>query len=258
MEGSLSVDDTRQVVAFLCRTSDRSVHGMAGAAALGEHLGARAIGSVGAARDTAYAEDLAESRGCLLEAGGQLDDAFEAGKVPILLAGSCSVSVTTLPVVVRHHPDAFVLWIDAHADFNTPETSPSQFLGGMCLAGACGVWDTGFGAGLDPARIVMFGVRDIDGGERVLLERQGVGTVDRPGALADLLDARKVFIHLDLDVLDPDILPSDFPAPGGLDLDQLRRLLDLVAGAADVVGVEVTGAHPDHVDALADVLAPLL
>ncbi|MCW3040345.1 MAG: arginase family protein [Solirubrobacterales bacterium] len=253
-----AIDDSRQLVALLCRTSDRDPVGMEGAAALGELLGARAVGSVGTPRATAYQEDLVDARGCLLEAGGQLDDAFEAGKIPVLLAGTCSICVSTLPVLVRHHPDVLVLWLDAHADFNTPETTTSQFLGGMCLAGACGLWETGFGAGLDPARVVMFGVRDVDGQEQVLLERHGVGTVDRPGALADLLDARKVFIHLDLDILDPDLLPATFPAGGGLDFEQLKRLLDLVAGAAEVVGVEITNAHPDHVDALADVLAPLL
>jgi arginase family enzyme len=254
----VSVDDTRQIVALLCRTSDRSADAMAGAAALGDLLGARVIGSPGAVRDTDYEQDLTEARGCLLEAGGQIDDAFEAGKVPVLLAGTCSICVSTLPVVARRHPDALVLWLDAHADFNTPDTSSSRFLGGMGLAGACGLWETGFGGDLDPARVVMFGVRDVDGGERVLLARLGVGTVDRPGALADLLDARKVFIHLDLDILDPAVLPSDFPADGGLDLEQLRRLLDLVAGAADVIGVEITGAHPAHAEALADVLGPLL
>ncbi len=252
------VDDSRQVVALLCRTSDRSADGMAGAAALGARLGARCVGSVGEPRSTVYGEDLADSRGCLLEAGGQIDDALEAGKIPVLLAGTCSICVATLPIVARHHPDALVLWLDAHADFNTPETSPSQFLGGMGLAGACGLWDSGFGAGVDPAHVVMFGVRDVDGGERVLLERHGVGTVDRPGPLADLLDARKVFIHLDLDILDPDVLPSDFPGEGGLDFEQLRRLLDLVCGAAELVGIEVTGAHPDFVDELADILEPVL
>ena len=254
----MSVDDSRHLVALLCRTSDRSAAGMAGAAALGERLGARAVGSVGQARDTPFAQDLEESRGCLLEAGGQIDDAMEAGKVPILLAGSCAIGVATLPVVARHHPDALVLWLDAHPDFNTPQTSSSQFLAGMGLAGACGVWDSGFGAGLEPANVVMFGVREVEGGERVLLTRHGVGTIDRPGPLADLLDSRKVFIHLDLDILDPDVLPSDFPAAGGLDFEQLHRLLDLVCGAAELVGIEITGAHPDYVDELADVLEPVL
>jgi arginase family enzyme len=59
-------------------------------------------------------------------------------------------------------------------------------------------------------------------------------------------------------VLDPDVLPAAFPAPGGLQLDQLHRLLDLVAGACDVIGAEVTSAHPDQADELSRVLAPLL
>jgi arginase len=257
MTPQVSIDDSRRAVAILCRTSDRSASGMNGAAALAEVLGARTIGSVGEPRKTVYGEDLTASRGCLLEAGGQIDDALEAGKVPVLLAGTCSICLTTLPVVARHHPDALVLWLDAHADFNTPDTSPSKFLGGMGLSGACGLWETGFDAGLEPARIVMFGVRDVDGGERVLLERHGVGMVQRPGPLADLLDSRKVFIHLDLDILDPEVMPCDFPAEGGIGFEQLRRLLDLVCGAAELVGIEITGAHPDFVDEIAEALEPV-
>lgn len=254
----MNEDGTRHIVALLCRTSDRTGDGMAGAEALGEFLGARPIGSPGNPCVNPFDHDLAHSRGCLLEAGGQVDDALEAGKIPVLLAGTCSISLTTLPVVMRHHPEAYVLWLDAHADFNTPHTTPSQALGGMSLAGACGIWDSGFGGGVDPARVVMFGVRDVDGGERVLLERHGVGTVDRPGALADLLDARKVFIHLDLDVLDPAVMPAGQPADGGLDFEELHRLLDLVAGAADLIGIEVVGGHPDYVAELAEVLAAVM
>ena len=76
----------------------------------------------------------------------------------------------------------------------------SGFLGGMCLAGACGLWDSGLGSGLDPAHVVMCGVRDVDAGERVLLDTRGVGLVESPAQLADLLDGRPVFVHLDLDV----------------------------------------------------------
>jgi arginase family enzyme len=248
----------RSVIAMLCRISDRDQGTVQGAAALGRVLEARTIGSPGTAATRGWEEDLRTGRGCLLEAGGQVDDALEAGRVPVLLSGDCSVCVSTLPVVARRHPDAMVLWIDAHGDFNTPDTTASQFLGGMCLAGACGLWDTGFGGDLEPARVVMTGVRDLDGPEQVLLETNGVGRVDRPGALADLLDARKVFVHLDLDVLDPEVLPAAFPAPGGLQLEQLKRLLTLVCEASDLVGAEVTNARPELVDELADVLAPLL
>ena len=53
--------------------------------------------------------------------------------------------MTTLPTVLRHVPEARVVWLDAHGDFNTPATTPSGFLGGMCLAAACGRWDAGLG-----------------------------------------------------------------------------------------------------------------
>src|SRR3712207_9452169 len=91
--------------------------------------------------------------------------------------------MTTLPAVLRHRPGAHVLWLDAHGDFNTPETTPSGFLGGMCLAAACGVWDDGLGAApaADPARVVMCGVRDLDPGERALVDERGVA-IEGPGA----------------------------------------------------------------------------
>ena len=141
----------RQIAALLCRTSDRGPQAAAGTGELAELLGARVIGSPGEPRSAGYEDDLRDCRGCLLEAGGQVDDALEAGRVPILLAGECSVCVSTLPLVVRRLPDVRVLWLDAHPDFHTPATTGSGYLAGMGLAGACGLWDTGFGAGLDPA-----------------------------------------------------------------------------------------------------------
>ena len=174
----------RQIAALLCRTSDRGPQAAAGTGELAELLGARVIGSPGEPRAAGYEDDLRDCRGCLLEAGGQVDDALEAGRVPILLAGECSVCVSTLPLVVRRSPDVRVLWLDAHPDFNTPATTASGYLAGMGLAGACGLWDTGFGAGLDPARVIMHGVRDVDGGERVALDTCGVYRLEDPAQLA--------------------------------------------------------------------------
>ncbi len=244
----------RQISALLCRTSDRAPGGAAGTRELAELLGARIVGSPGAPRTGGWEEDLRDSRGCLLEAGGQVDDAFEAGRVPLLLAGECSVSVATLPVVVRHHPDVRVLWLDAHGDFNTPDTTGSGFLGGMCLAGACGLWDTGFGAGLDPARVIMHGVRDVDGGERVSLDRCGVYLIEE----ASPLEGMEIFVHVDLDVLDPDLFPAQFPADGGMSFEALNGFLTDVARVATVVGAEVTSAAPGHGGSVAGAIAPLL
>ncbi len=240
MEGAVS--------ALLCRTSDRTASTSEGARelalAVGERLGveARLLGTPGAPADTRFDDDLRAARGCLLEAGGQVQDALAAGRFPVLTSSDCSICVTTLPVVARERPDVWVLWLDAHADFNSPETTVSGFLGGMCLAGACGVWDTGLDAGaIEPARVVMCGIRDVDAGERVLVETRGVGLVERPSELAGALAGREVFVHLDLDVLDPSAMPGlHWPAEGGLSDGGLRTLLAEVANAADVVGLEVT------------------
>ena len=244
----------RPVTALLCRTSDRGPQAAAGTRELAELLDARVIGTPGKPRSAGWQDDLADSCGCLLEAGGQIDDAFAAGRRPILLAGECSISVATLPVVVGHHPDARVLWLDAHGDFNTPATTTSGYLGGMCLAGACGLWDTGFGAGLDPARVIMHGVRDVEADERVALDRCGVYRLEAAESLAGM----KLFVHLDLDVLDPDEHPARFPAAGGLSPLALREFLAQVVRVADVLGAEVTAAAPDYGEVAADAIAPLL
>ena len=201
------------VVGLLCRTSDREEYRATGARAVAEAIAAqvgttaRMVGTPGAPQDADFDVDLRDARGFLLEAGGQLSDAFHDGRFPILCAGACSICVTTLPVLARERPDAFVLWLDAHADFNSPKTTPSRFLGGMCLAGACGVWATGFeGALLDPTRVVMCGVRDVDPGELELLDVHHVSRIEKPSRLVDALAGREVFVHLDVDVLDPSVV----------------------------------------------------
>jgi arginase family enzyme len=242
-------------VALVCRTSDRGPEGAEGAAELGELLGARIIGSPGTFRDGRYDEDLRTARGCLLEAGGQIEDALTGGRRPLLLAGDCSIALTTLPTVLRHRPEARVLWLDAHGDFNSPETTTSGYLGGMCLAGACGVWAPGLGHdAIDPTRVVQWGVRDVEGGERVLLDTRGVHVVEHAGALAGL----EVFLHIDLDVLDPTVMPARFPAAGGASPARVRALLEQVAATCTVIGVEVTSIAPAHATLAREVLAPLL
>jgi arginase len=244
----------RQIVGLLCRTSDRGPAGAEGTRELAELLDARIVGSPGEPRDGTWEEDLRDARGCLLEAAGQVDDALDAGRIPVLLASECSVAVSTLPLVVRRRPEARVLWLDAHGDFNTPETTCSGYLGGMCLAGACGLWDTGFGAGVEPARVIMHGVRDVDAGERVGLDLSGVHRVEDPAQLEGL----ELFVHLDLDVLDPEFLPSAFPAPGGLTPPALRAFLAAAVGAGTLIGAEITAAASGHGELVVDAIAPLL
>jgi arginase len=239
------------LVGLLCRTSDRTPGHARGVDALaplvGKRLGRepRMIGSPGDARPARFDEDLQASRGCLLEAGGQVDDALSGGNLPVLLAGDCSICLTTLATALEHRPEAKVLWLDAHGDFNTPDTTPSGFLGGMCLAGACRVWDPDIGAGIPAGRLVLAGVRDLDTGERALLERSeatviGASVVETLVAVQNALDGAPVYVHLDLDVLDPSAFPALFPAPGGLAPEKLYDLLEAVTEECELVGLEVT------------------
>ncbi|HEY1273922.1 MAG TPA: arginase family protein [Thermoleophilaceae bacterium] len=239
------------LVALRCRTSDRTHGGGRGVEALapliGKRLGVepRVIGTPGDPRAAGYEDDLRDSRGCILEAGGQVDDALSGGNVPVLLASDCTICLTTLPTALGHREDAKVLWLDAHGDYNTPGTTGSGFLGGMCLAGACGAWDAGVGGSIEPGRVVLAGVRDLDSGERELLERSeatviGASVVETLVAAKNALDGAAVFVHLDLDVLDPEIFPAQVPAPGGLPPEKLYDLLEAVADDSELIGLEVT------------------
>jgi arginase len=238
------------LIAHRCRTSDRTPLAALGVETLaplfGKRLGRepREIGTPGQPRVGDWREDLVDSRGCLLEAGGQVEDALMGGNAPVLLSAECTIGMTTLPAALGTRPDARVLWLDAHGDFNTPETSPSGYIGGMALAAACGVWDAGLGAPIDPSRVVLAGVRDLDDRERELLEESSVTVV---GASLETLvytqnalDRSPVFVHVDLDVIDPESLPARFPAPGGLTPDKVYDLLEAVSDECEVIGFEVT------------------
>lgn len=263
MEGDLSV------VALVCRTSDRAVGAADAAAALAREIGARAhvdariIGSAEPPRDGRWDDDLRDGRGCLLEAGGQVSDALRSGLIPVLTAADCSISMTTLREVARERPGTVVLWLDAHADFNSPASTESGYLGGMCLAAACGVWEPGLGSAdpVAPESVVLAGVRDIDAGELPLIDTNGLVRADSTEEVLDQIADRPVFVHLDLDVLDPEVLPgAKFPAPDGLDSEDLMDLLEAVAEEAEqVVGLEITGlGATEHAPLVADVVGPLI
>jgi arginase len=265
------------LIAMRCRTADRFPGAPRGvellAPLLGEALGVepRYIGSGAEVRETRFEDDLRESRGCLLEAGGQIDDALAAGDLPVMVASDCSVAATTLPAVIRNRPDARLLWLDAHGDFNTPNTTGSGYLGGMSLAAACGVWDSGLADSVPPERVVLAGIRDLDAGERELLEASpatviGASTVETLVAVKNALDGAPVFIHLDLDVIDPEHFPAAVPAPGGLHPDRLYDLLDSVLEDCELAGIEITAfevpeAEQERIAAtetVSHVLEPLL
>jgi arginase family enzyme len=257
-----------------CRTTDRTPLHILGAKALGVELGRRLgrepelVGAPGEPRAGRWDEELPAATRCLGTAGEELRRGLGDGELPVILAGECTVCLGTMPVLARERPGTKVLWLDAHGDLNLPDTTESGYLGGMCLAGACGLWDAGADPIFPAADVVLAGVRDLDPGEHEVLERSDIrraGSVD-PEEVLEALDGAPTFVHLDLDVLDPDVLPAAVPAPGGVSAAELEELLDGVADGVEVVGVEVTaflapedlGERAALARLVADALAPLL
>ena len=153
----------------------------------------------------------------------------------LTVGGDCGVDVIPIGVArFRYGADLALAWFDAHPDLNTTHTSPSGAFHGMALAAALGIGDPQFAA--DPAigTAVLVGARAIDPGEQMLIDAEQA----RVGPAADLAGAACVYLHLDLDVLDPaEFDGACYPEPGGL------SVADVVAAIGDlptIVGAGIT------------------
>ena len=190
-------------------------------------------------------------------------DAASRGALPLVLGGDHSVALGTLGGLASVHGAGGVLWIDAHSDINTPETSPSGNVHGMALAAALGLAGNGFESdawplpALEPRRVALVGTRQLDDGERRLLRDAGVrvftmSEVDRIGierAVRESLDliggAPFVHVSLDMDVLDPEIAPGvGTPVRGGLTYREAHLALELVAESGLAGSLEVVEVNP--------------
>ncbi len=184
------------------------------------------------------------------------------GAVPLVLGGDHSIAVGTVGGVSHEHRTG-VLWIDAHGDFNTPDTSPTGNLHGMPLAALCGhgapaLVDAGRpGAKLRPEDVVLFGVRALDPGERALIQRTGITTytmrqIDERGlaplateALEGLGHVDRIHVSLDMDSIDPREAPGvGTQVPGGLSYREGHLLMELIAEHGDIGSVDVVEVNP--------------
>lgn len=189
-------------------------------------------------------------------------EAVAGGALPLVLGGDHSIAVGTVGGVSHEHRTG-VLWIDAHGDFNTPETSPTGNLHGMPLAALCGygapeLVEVGRpGAKLRPEDVVLFGVRDLDPGEQALIHRAGVTVytmrqIDERGlaplaseALERLGHVERLHVSLDMDSIDPREAPGvGTQAPGGLSYREGHLLMELIAEHGDLGSVDVVEVNP--------------
>ena len=152
----------------------------------------------------------------------------------------------------EHHPDACVVWFDAHGDSNLPTSNAVPYLGGMVITGAAGHWDSGLGAGLRLSNVVLVGARDLDPHEKELIASGQLKLVEagpessrapRRAAVGD----RDVYVHLDCDVLEPGIVPIEYQVTGGLTLEDLRACATVLA-QRKVIGIEIAEFESEWLD----------
>ena len=183
--------------------------------------------------------------------------AVSAGAFPIVMSGNCNVAALGMLAGIASR-DIGVCWFDAHGDFNTPETTVGGFLDGMALAMAAGrCWREmlahlpGFAPVADES-IVLIGARDLDPLEESLLTQSDVAVIRGDSSTAALhieaLSKRvaDVYLHVDLDVLDPNQhgRANQFAAPNGLTLDEITAIVTLAGGKMQVRGASVTAYDP--------------
>jgi arginase len=185
------------------------------------------------------------------------------GFIPVVLGGDHSVGLGTFGGLHEVHGPGGAIWIDAHGDLNSPETSPSGNVHGMVLAAALGLAGNRFrgdGWGLPavaPGRVALIGVRSLDDGERELLKELDarvftMSDVDRLGveravreALAHVAGPGFVHISLDMDVVDPDVAPGvGTPVRGGLSYREAHLVLELISESGLATSLDIVEVNP--------------
>jgi arginase len=210
-----------------------------------------------------FLEEILEACGRVAQ---QVEDARNDGLLPLVLGGDHSIAIGTLSGLAVSGPGG-VLWLDAHGDLNTPETSPSGNVHGMPLAAVLGVCGDDFARdglrlpAVDPERVALVGVRSLDPGEQALVRDLGVAVytisdIDRRGVESVMEEALEriaggSFVHasVDLDVVDPEVAPGvGNPVRGGLSYREAHLALELVAEAGLLDALELVEVNPirDH------------
>jgi len=188
-------------------------------------------------------------------------------RLPILLGGDHSLSIGSISAVARHCREVGkplrVLWLDAHADFNTCELSPSGNIHGMPLACLCGFGPSelvtigGPGPSLTPSCVRQIGVRSVDAGEKRFVHEQGLEVFDMryidemgmrqtmESALADLDSDTHLHVSFDVDFLDPDIAPGvGTTVAGGPTYREAQLCMEMIADTRQLGSLDIVELNP--------------
>lgn len=188
-------------------------------------------------------------------------DIVKAGSIPVVLGGDHSMGMGTIAGLDRAGTRAGVIWIDAHGDINTPETTPSGNVHGMPFAVALGLAGEPFPAALrgttDGKHAVLLALRDIDAGEKDNIKKAGVtaitmADIDRMGmatamekAIAVAVGAGAIHLSLDMDALDPREAPGvGTPVRGGLTYREAQLAMEMLAASGKLRSIEIAEVNP--------------
>ncbi len=189
---------------------------------------------------------------------------LQAQEFPLVLGGDHSIALGSLAGVGRIHKDVGVLWIDAHADFNTDQTTPSGNIHGMILAASAGIGHArltqmgGWSPKINTQTIVIVGARDLDVGEKELLRANAIHVftmtdIDKRGISEVMQQAlaiagqghNGIHLSLDMDALDPKEAPGvGTPVRGGLSYREAHLAMELVADYDQLVAMDVVEVNP--------------
>ena len=192
---------------------------------------------------------------------------LEAGRMPVMLGGDHSLAMGSISAVARHCRRAGkrlrVLWLDAHADFNTSAITPSGNVHGMPVACLCGLGPAalvdlgGPGPALSAADVRQIGIRSVDAEEKRLVREHGLDIydmryIDEVGmkqvmeeALEGLGDDTHLHVSFDVDVLDPTIAPgTGTRVPGGLGYREAQLVMEMIADAGGADSLDIVEVNP--------------
>ncbi len=183
----------------------------------------------------------------------------EAPDTLFTLGGGCDAGLPAASYLNRkYNGDLTVLWFDSHGDLNTPQSSPSRYFYGMPLRALLGDGDEtilrSLPSTIGPPQAVLLGIRDLDGEERDYIQTRSIRSFSVPDLEEDMealpaylrADSRRnLYIHIDLDVLDPGQFPHvPLPSPGGLRMETLQTLLIALHAEFRIVGLDVMEYNP--------------
>lgn len=193
---------------------------------------------------------------------------LEAGGIPVVLGGDHSIAIGTVAGVAEHYRNQGqqlgLIWVDAHADMNTPESSPTGNIHGMPLATLLGIGPQrlvemgGFQPKVEARHVCLIGIRNLDDKEKSLVQRSGVNAftmrdVDEQGIKAVMeqalelttKDTAGVHMSFDLDGMDPAQVPGvGTPVRGGINWRESNLLMEMLADSKAMTSIEITELNP--------------